>query len=149
MFKGHTEEKVEESLLDMLSVKPRIRFPLPGGTALVTFERPEGENGASPDLALKCSQLVGASMGVPWWGTIVGAEGRRSGWVEQWSPRLCLARVLETVGRADLRTMRGEVSPSHLPYSSLWTNDTPRFNSSVCRIVITGKIMPTALAGWM
>ncbi|XP_060111575.1 interferon-induced 35 kDa protein [Heteronotia binoei] len=41
VFKGHAEEKIEESLLDLLPVKPRIHYPLPGGTALVTFERPE------------------------------------------------------------------------------------------------------------
>nr|XP_056720692.1 interferon-induced 35 kDa protein [Euleptes europaea] len=41
VFKGHTEEKVERSFLDMLSVKPRIHYPLAGGTALITFERPE------------------------------------------------------------------------------------------------------------
>ncbi|XP_015273165.1 PREDICTED: interferon-induced 35 kDa protein [Gekko japonicus] len=42
VFKGHTEEKkAEKSLLDALSVEPRIRYPLPGGTALVTFETPQ------------------------------------------------------------------------------------------------------------
>ncbi|KAL8175741.1 UNVERIFIED_CONTAM: hypothetical protein K2H54_006854 [Gekko kuhli] len=38
VFKGRTEEKVAKSSLDTLSVKPWIRYPLPGGTALLTFE---------------------------------------------------------------------------------------------------------------
>ncbi|XP_054851281.1 interferon-induced 35 kDa protein [Eublepharis macularius] len=41
VFKGRTEKDVDESLLDTLSVKPWICYPLPGGTALVTFESAE------------------------------------------------------------------------------------------------------------
>ncbi|XP_077171221.1 interferon-induced 35 kDa protein isoform X2 [Paroedura picta] len=41
VFKGRTEEKAVEPLLDTLSVEPRILYPLAGGTALVTFEMPE------------------------------------------------------------------------------------------------------------
>lgn len=59
MFKGDTEEKVEKSL-DALSMEPWIHYPLPGGTALVTFERPEGESRAHPNPALKCSDLWGS-----------------------------------------------------------------------------------------
>ncbi|XP_061446906.1 interferon-induced 35 kDa protein [Rhineura floridana] len=40
VFKGHVEEK-GEALPDMLTVQPQIWYPVPGGSALITFESPE------------------------------------------------------------------------------------------------------------
>ncbi|XP_032093368.1 interferon-induced 35 kDa protein isoform X2 [Thamnophis elegans] len=41
VFKGHVEEGKMESLPEMLSFLPQIRYPVLGGSALITFEDPE------------------------------------------------------------------------------------------------------------
>ncbi|KAJ6660527.1 hypothetical protein lerEdw1_017524 [Lerista edwardsae] len=41
VFKGHMEELVSETVLDMLTVLPQVRYPVPAGSALITFENPE------------------------------------------------------------------------------------------------------------
>ncbi|XP_042326938.1 interferon-induced 35 kDa protein isoform X2 [Sceloporus undulatus] len=42
VFKGHVEEeKTEGTLSDTVAIQPQIRCPIPGGSALITFEDPE------------------------------------------------------------------------------------------------------------
>ncbi|XP_060138261.1 interferon-induced 35 kDa protein isoform X2 [Zootoca vivipara] len=41
VFKGHVEEAKEETLPNRLTVRPQIRYPVPGGSALITFESHE------------------------------------------------------------------------------------------------------------
>ncbi|KAH0626989.1 hypothetical protein JD844_002337 [Phrynosoma platyrhinos] len=42
VFKGHVEEEdTEGTLSDTVTVQPQIRCPIPGGSALITFEDPE------------------------------------------------------------------------------------------------------------
>ncbi|XP_033026863.1 interferon-induced 35 kDa protein [Lacerta agilis] len=41
VFKGHVEEAKEETLPNCLTVRPQIRYPVPGGSALITFESHE------------------------------------------------------------------------------------------------------------
>lgn len=44
VFKGHVEEGKMENLPEILSFLPQIRYPILGGSALITFEDPEGRN---------------------------------------------------------------------------------------------------------
>nr|XP_028559439.1 interferon-induced 35 kDa protein isoform X4 [Podarcis muralis] len=41
VFKGHVEEAKEETLPNRLTARPQIRYPVPGGSALITFESHE------------------------------------------------------------------------------------------------------------
>ncbi|XP_077773673.1 interferon-induced 35 kDa protein isoform X4 [Podarcis muralis] len=41
VFKGHVEEAKEETLANRLTARPQIRYPVPGGSALITFESHE------------------------------------------------------------------------------------------------------------
>ncbi|XP_066484516.1 interferon-induced 35 kDa protein isoform X2 [Tiliqua scincoides] len=41
VFKGHVEELMRERVSDMLTVLPQVRYPMPAGSALITFENPE------------------------------------------------------------------------------------------------------------
>ncbi|CAI5789785.1 Interferon induced protein 35 [Podarcis lilfordi] len=41
VFKGHVEEAKEETLPNRLTARPQIQYPVPGGSALITFESHE------------------------------------------------------------------------------------------------------------